>query len=141
MLSCIVKSFGGNDSRGASAPSFTITVQLCNCSGNDHGSCDWSRLQNGSSASDSFQIVVCNCVLYAFEGTQILFIPYSNADLSNFVRCFYSIIVDAFNHDGASDITLVCSRESSSQAVDFSHFVLLANAVFTALNTLFLAHA
>jgi hypothetical protein len=65
-----VTSFGGNDSREGAAPPVTVTVQLCNCSGNDHGTCDWTRLQNGSSASDTFQIVACNCVLYAYQGVQ-----------------------------------------------------------------------
>jgi hypothetical protein len=65
---CPVLSFGGNDSRGAMAPPVAVTVQLCNCSGSDRGTCDWTRLQNGSSTSDTFQIVACNCVLFAFEG-------------------------------------------------------------------------
>jgi len=64
----IVYSFGGNDSRGASAVPFTLSVQLCNCSGSDRGQCLWDRLQDGFSNNDTFQIVECSCRLPLYDG-------------------------------------------------------------------------
>ena len=45
-----------------------ITVQLCNCSGSDHGQCVWDELQDGYSQNDIFQIVSCDCAETHYEG-------------------------------------------------------------------------
>jgi len=62
-------SFGGHDSRGASAVPVSLSVQLCNCSGIDHGQCVWNQLQDTYSSNDSFQIVECTCRLPLYDGT------------------------------------------------------------------------
>ena len=62
------RSFGGSDSRGASAVPFTLSVQLCNCSGSERGRCIWDHLQDGFSNNDTFQIVACTCRLPLYDG-------------------------------------------------------------------------
>jgi len=61
-------SFGGNDSRGASAVPVTVSVQLCNCSGSERGQCLWQQLQDSFSNNDTFQIVACSCRLPLYDG-------------------------------------------------------------------------
>jgi len=63
-----VCSFGGNDSRGASAVPVSVSVQLCNCSGTDRGQCVWHHQQDGFSNNDTFVIVACACRLPLYNG-------------------------------------------------------------------------
>jgi hypothetical protein len=55
----IMRRFVGNDSRGAVAPPLNVQVLLCNCEG--HGSCSWSRPQQGFTLNDMFVNVSCLC--------------------------------------------------------------------------------
>ena len=65
---CFHCRFGGNDTKGGEAVRLNVTVQLCNCSGSDHGQCVWDELQDGYSQNDTFQIVSCNCTETHYEG-------------------------------------------------------------------------
>jgi len=68
-MNCVcVRSFGGNDSRGASAAPVILSAQLCNCSGSDRGQCVWRHLQDQVSNNDTFQIVECTCRLPLYDG-------------------------------------------------------------------------
>jgi len=61
-------SFSANDSGGGESAPLTIIVQLCNCSGTEHGQCVWNELQDGYYSNDTFQIVACDCNGTLYEG-------------------------------------------------------------------------
>lgn len=68
----LVCRFTGVDDEGNEALPFILMVRLCNCSGDDHGVCDFEHTLVGN-RTDVFQIVYCDCydMLYTGEHAYI----------------------------------------------------------------------
>ena len=67
-LRSISTRFNAQDSRGGVAPSLTLTINMCNCSG--HGSCNFDTLADGQSDSASFRLFACTCEV-GWDGKKI----------------------------------------------------------------------
>ena len=60
VLICVVLlRFNAKDSRGGVAPSLSITINMCYCSG--HGECDFGTFIDGQLDTALFRLVTCQC--------------------------------------------------------------------------------